>query len=154
MDEHRGTTPEIEERRIRLRPENDAVGTWLERLFDATSELVVFAIPAFVFVVLFNSATLSGRTIITATGFIIVAAAIKRRTLAVGADWPKTSTRLSLARLAYFNAVVVVGNALPGIIGAATGAGATLLLPTAFLVGVVGAGLFPPLVSLFGRSGD
>jgi hypothetical protein len=154
MDEHRGTTPEIEERRIRLRPENDAVGTWLERLFDATSELVVFAIPAFVLVVLFNSATLSGRTIVTATGFILVSAAIKRRTLAVGAPWPKTSTRLSLARLAYFNAVVVVGVVLPGLVGAATGAGPALVLPTAFVVGLVGAGLFPPLVALLGRGGD
>jgi hypothetical protein len=151
MDEHRGTTPEIEERRVRLRPENDAVGTWLERLFDATSELVVFAIPALVLVVLFNSATLSGRTILTATGFILVAAAVKRRTLAVGAEWPNTSTRLSVARLAYFNAVVVCGVALPGLVGVATGGGPALLLPTAFVVGAVGAGLFPPLVAALGR---
>ena len=151
MDEHRGTTPEIEERRIRLRPENDAVGTWLERLFDATSELVVFGIPTFVVIVLFNSATWSGRTIVMAAGFILVAGAIKRRTLAVGADWPKTSTRLSLVRLLYFNVVVVLGVALPGLVGVVTGAGATVLLPVAFLVGVVGAGVFPPLVALGGR---
>lgn len=154
MDDHRGTTPEIEERRVRLRPENDAVGSWLERLFDATSELVVFAIPAFVVVVLFNSATLSGRTIVTATGFILVAAAIKRRTLAVGSEWPKTSSRLGVVRLLYFNALVVVGVVLPGLVGAATGAGPSLLLPTAFVVGGVGAGLFPPLVAAAGRSGE
>lgn len=151
MDEHRGTTPEIEERRVRLRPENDAVGTWLERLFDATSELVVFAIPAFLVVVLFNSATLSGRTIVTATGFILVSAAIKRRTLAVGAEWPTTSTRLSVARLLYFNAVVVAGIVLPGLVGVATGAGASLVLLSAFVGGGVAAGAFPPLVAAVGR---
>lgn len=151
MDEHRGTTPEIEERRIRLRPENDAVGTWLERLFDATSELVVFSIPSFLFVVLFNSATLSGRTIVTATGFILVSGAIKRRTLAVGAPWPETSTRLSLVRLLYFNVVVVAGLAVPGVVGLSTGAGVSILLPLAFVVGAVGAAAFPPLVALGSR---
>jgi hypothetical protein len=151
MDDHRGTTPEIEERRIRLRSENDAVGTWLERLFDATSELVVFGIPSFLFVVLFNSATLSGRTIVTATGFIIVAGAIKRRTLAVGAPWPATSTRLGIARLLHFNVVVVAGLAVPGLVGVSTGAGAPVLLPLAFVVGVVGAAAFPPLVALGSR---
>jgi hypothetical protein len=151
MDGRRGTTPEIEERRIRLRPENDAVGTWLERLFDATAELVLFGIPAFVVVVLFNSATLSGRTIVAATGFIVVSAAIKRRTLAVGAEWPGTSARLTVARLAYFNPVVLAGVVLPGLLGATTGGGAAVVLPAAFVVGVVGAGLFPLLVALGGR---
>ena len=151
MDEHRGTTPEIEERRIRLRPENDAVGTWLERLFDATSELVVFGIPSFLLVVLLNSATLSGRTILTATGFILVAGAIKRQTLAVGAPWPETSTRLSFVRLLYFNVVVVAGLAVPGVVGLSTSVGALILLPLAFLVGVIGAATFPPLVALGSR---
>ena len=150
MDDHRGTTPEIEERRVRLRPENDAVGTWLERLFDAAAEFVLFAVPALVVAVLFNSATLSGRVIVTATGFIIVAAAIKRRTLGVGAEWPKTNARSSVARLAYFNAVVAVGIVVPGMVGAVVGGGPSLVLPAAFVVGVVSAGTFPLLVAAIG----
>jgi hypothetical protein len=150
MDDHRGTTPEIEERRVRLRPENDAVGTWLERLFDATSEFVLFAVPALVLVVLFNSATLSGRVIVTATGFILVAAAIKRRTLAVGAEWPKTNARSSVARLVYFNAAVLAGTVVPGLVGTAVGGGPALVLPVAFVVGLLSAGTFPPLVAAIG----
>ncbi|WP_380678380.1 hypothetical protein [Salinigranum sp. GCM10025319] len=150
MDDHRGTTPEIEERRVRLRPENDAVGTWLERLFDAAAEFVLFAIPALVLVVLFNNATLSGRVIVTATGFIVVGAAVKRRTLAVGAEWPKTNARSSVARFGYFNAVVVAGMVLPGAVDVATGGGPALVLPAAFVVGVLSAGAFPPLVAAIG----
>jgi hypothetical protein len=80
-----------------------------------------------------------------------VSGAIKRRTLAVGAEWPKTNARLSVARLLYFNALVVAGVAVPGVVGATTGAGAPVLLPLAFLLGVVGAATFPPLVALGGQ---
>lgn len=150
MDDHRGTTPEIEERRVRLRPENDAVGTWLERLFDATAEFVLFAIPALVLAVLVDSATVSGRVIVTATGFIVVAAAVKRRTLAVGAEWPRTNARSSVVRLAYCNAVVAAGVVVPGVVGTAVGGGPSLVLPAAFVVGVLSAGALPPLVAAVG----
>jgi hypothetical protein len=146
----RGTDPETEERRLRLRTGNDAVGTWLERLFDATAELVVFGIPVLLVVVLFNSATLSARTITTATGFIAVAAAVMRRTLPVGADWPGSSTRLSGARLLYFNAVLVAGISVPGVVLGVPGAPLSALA-VALAVGGVGAAAFAPLVGLVGR---
>jgi hypothetical protein len=146
----RGTDPETEERRLRLRTGNDAVGTWLERLFDATAELVVFGIPVLLVVVLFNSATLSARTITTATGFIAVAAAVMRRSLPVGADWPGSSTRLSGARLLYFNAVLVAGISVPGVVLGVPGAPLSALA-VALAVGGVGAAAFAPLVGLVGR---
>lgn len=151
MDEHRGTTPETEERRVRPREENDAVGTWLERLFDATSELVVFSIPGFLLVVLLNSATMSGRTIATATGFILAGAAIRRGTLPVGDGWPKTDSRWSVVRLGYFNVVVIFGLVVPGLVGGATGAGAGVLLPLAAVLGGVYAVAFALLVGRLER---
>jgi hypothetical protein len=146
----RGTDPETEERQLRRRKGNDAIGTWLERLFDATAELVVFGIPALLFVVLFNSATLSARTIATATGFIVVAAAVMRRSLAVGAEWPGSSTRLTVGRLLDFNAVLLAGVVAPGVVLGVPGAPLSAL-GVASAVGAVGAAGFAPVVAAVGR---
>jgi hypothetical protein len=146
----RGTDPETEERRLRLREGNDAVGTWLERLFDATAELVVFGIPALLVMVLFNSATLSARTIATAVGFITVTAAVMRRSLPVRAEWPGSSTRLSGARLLYFNAVLVIGVTVPGIALGVPGAPLSVLA-LSLAIGGIGAVAFAPLVDAVGR---
>ncbi|WP_152040831.1 hypothetical protein [Salinigranum salinum] len=146
----RGTDPETEERRLRLREGNDAIGTWLERLFDATAELVVFGIPVLISVVLFNSATLSARTIATATGFIVVAAAVMRGSLPVGSGWPGSSTRLSVARVVYFGTVLVAGIAVPGVVLGVAGAPLSALA-LALCVGAIGAAAFAPLVGLVGR---
>jgi hypothetical protein len=145
----RGTDPETEERRLRLREGNDAVGTWLERLFDATAELVVFGIPVLLVMVLFNSATLSARTIATGTGFVVVAAAVMRRSLPVGAEWPGSSTRLGGARLLYFNVVLIVGVTAPGVALGVTGAPLSALA-LSLAIGGVGAAAFAPLVAAVG----
>lgn len=114
MPPNRGTDLSTEQRQIRPREENDRLGKWLEALFDASAEVLVFTIPVLSLVFLTGDVELS---FVTVAGLAALALAIgfqRRRPL--GPPWPRMTPLLVLVRLVLYNVALVAGFALGGLL--------------------------------------
>lgn len=115
MAPNRGTDASTDERQLRPREENDALGQWLEDLFDASAEVLVLSIPmlAVVFIAGDPETTFVVLVAITAG---IAAVGVKRNELrdgdAGGPRWPRMTPSLALARVPLYNVALFVGIAL------------------------------------------
>lgn len=107
MPPNRGTDLSTEQRQLRPREENDALGTWLEHLFDAASEVFVFAIPVLSLVMLAGDIELSF-VAIAALGTMVIGVGLQRQR-PLGPPWPKVTPVLGLLRLVVYNVALGAG---------------------------------------------
>lgn len=106
MPPNRGTDLSTEQRQLRPREENDALGTWLEHLFDAASEVFVFAVPVLALVMLAGDVELTF-VAITALATLVFGIGLQRHR-PLGPPWPRVTPLLGLVRLVVYNVVLAV----------------------------------------------
>lgn len=166
MAPNRGTDATTDERQLRPREENDALGQWLEDLFDASAEVLVFSIPMLAVTLVANDPETTLLLLVALTAGIAAVGA-KRHELrdedARSPRWPRMSPSLALARIPLYNVALFVGIALGRSLFAAgplsrpllrfQWVGEPVLGPSAVAAAVtVGAvGLFPYLVAVLNR---
>jgi ribose/xylose/arabinose/galactoside ABC-type transport system permease subunit len=114
MPPNRGTDLSTEQRRIRPREENDRLGKWLEALFDAAAEVLVFTIPVLSLVFLTGDLELSFVTVAGLAAFVLGVGLQRHRPL--GPSWPRMTPLLVLVRLVLYNVALVAGLALGGLL--------------------------------------
>lgn len=107
MPPNRGTDLSTEQRQLRPREENDALGTWLEHLFDAASEVFVFTLPVLLLVMLAGDVELSFVTV-AALGAMVLGVGLQRQR-PLGPPWPKVTPVLGLLRLLVYNVALAAG---------------------------------------------
>jgi hypothetical protein len=101
MPPNRGTDLSTEQRQLRPREENDALGTWLEHLFDAASEVFVFTVPVLAVVMLAGDVELTF-VAVAALATMVLGVGIQRQR-PLGPPWPKVTPLLGLLRLVVYN---------------------------------------------------
>ncbi|SDM75866.1 hypothetical protein SAMN04487949_2514 [Halogranum gelatinilyticum] len=101
MPPNRGTDLSTEQRQLRPREENDALGTWLEHLFDAASEVFVFTAPVLAVVMLAGDAELTFVAVAALVTMVLGVGLQRQRPL--GPPWPKVTPLLGLLRLVVYN---------------------------------------------------
>lgn len=116
MSRGRGTDQSIEERRLRPVEENDAVGTYLEDLFEGGVEAILVSLPVLIWFIRQGQIELTfiGVMALSALGFAI--GTLRNERFEPGVGWPALTIPLVALRLAYYNvalwAAVEVGRAL------------------------------------------
>lgn len=115
MAPNRGTDATTDERQLRPREENDVLGQWLEDLFDAGSEVLVFSIPMLAVALVAGDPETTLHLLAALTAGIAAVGA-KRHELrdedTRGPRWPRMSPSLALARIPLYNVALFVGIAL------------------------------------------
>ncbi|MFC4358874.1 hypothetical protein ACFO0N_13070 [Halobium salinum] len=106
MAPSRGTDRATEERQLRSRTEEkDALGQWLESLFDALGEVALVCIPALLFALMAGEAVTKFVAAVVLSAFVGGVAAGRHGRLRVGPPWPRVTPLLAVLRLVYYNAV-------------------------------------------------
>lgn len=108
MPPNRGTDLATEQRQLRPREENDAIGTWLEDLFDAGTEVLFCSIPVLGLLMLSGDVELTFVATV-AIAALVLAVGAKRNGRWGGPPWPKTTPLLALARVPLYNVALLVG---------------------------------------------
>ncbi|WP_129115859.1 hypothetical protein [Halegenticoccus tardaugens] len=117
MAGRRGFDYAADERQLRPREENDAVGTWLETLFDGTVEVIVFGLPTLLWVALSQGAVTTLVAIVSLSAAAFGIGAVRNDRLRVGPPWPPVSPSLAALRVGYYNLLfVAVSLATPRVV--------------------------------------
>lgn len=122
MPPSRGTDRATEERRLRPRTEdNDALGRWLESLFDATGEVAVVCLPALVLALYAAQPITKFVAAVAFAAFVVGVGAGRHGRIRTGPPWPRITPLLAVLRFVYYNlafwAAVLVGVTLAPSIG-------------------------------------
>lgn len=118
MSPSRGTDRSTEERRLRPREEeNDALGRWLESLFDALGEVALACIPALLFALMAGEAVTKFAAAVALGAFVVGVGAGRHGRIRPGPPWPRITPLLVALRVVYYNAAFL-GAVLLGVAAA------------------------------------
>ncbi|PSP54790.1 hypothetical protein BRC82_08640 [Halobacteriales archaeon QS_1_67_19] len=141
----RGTDPETERRRLRPREDEDAIARYLDALFYATGEVLLFGLPTLVWML--NAGVTDAPVAAPAAlvGLCGATGVVRARWDASDREWPGLRLGLVVFRTGYYNLALA---------GSATIAAAHGPDDPAVLAGVLASllgGLFPTAASAAGR---
>lgn len=156
MPPNRGTDLSTEQRQLRPREEESSLSKWLQNAFDATAEVLVFAIP--ILAVVFLTGDVEVTFVLLAALCSLVLGVAVQRHRPLGLPWPGMTPLLVLVRLVVYNVALAAGLALGGLLFADPVVGFSwveqpILGPSlvAALVAVVAVVGFPYLASVLGH---